>query len=239
VNAPPPSSEALDELDRLATVEHALIIEYLTISYALSPTPTSPDTGETAQRVNAAADAARRLSLREMHHLHQMNRFLTRAGRPAQVGRATSVGPAGSEIALGPPTAEQLEVLAQRERAIAAAVDASYARICDALTAVDSFFICPDHGQSVAELLSGLEGIPPSEFLRVTRRVPSDNVERTLLEVSDQHYRLIVATLGASFAHEDELGDELVNRSMTTMDVLDAINQLLLSRGLLPAFTLA
>jgi hypothetical protein len=49
---------------------------------------------------------------------------------------------------------------------------------------------------------------------------------------------LIVATVRASFAHEDQLGNELLNRAQTTMDVLDSINQLLVAHGLLPAFTL-
>jgi hypothetical protein len=159
--------QALDELDVLATVEHALVVEYLSVSYALMPPPnaTAP-----APAASAAAGAARGLAEREMRHLHQVNGALTRAGRAVQVGRASSIGRGTGEIALGPPTAVQLEHLREREHAIASAVDARYARICDALAAEDPLFFCPDHVEPLADLQSHLGRREPSEFLH-TRAV--------------------------------------------------------------------
>jgi len=232
---PPSREQSLDELDFVATVEHALIVEFLSIYCALGEG--IPPDGHPLGSVEAAAEVAHRLALREMRHLHQVNRALGAAGRPVQVGRASSIEWSGSGIPLGPPTAAQLEQLVARERDIASAVDERYARLCAATALADLLSPCPDHVEPLKELTGHLQQLAPADFLRVTRREPGNEVERTLLDVSDQHYRLIVATVRASFAHEDQLG-ELLNRALTTMDVLEAINHLLVESGLLPAFTL-
>jgi hypothetical protein len=240
----------LDELDRLATVEHSLCVEYLSIQCALGHDMPPAETGASAQRVRAAAEAAFVLALGEMGQLHRLNRALTLAGRRPQLGRASSIGDPGSEIALGRVRVAELERLLDRERAIASAVDERYARLCAAVASPDALFEgelleqitsildpCPDHSLPLAALRDHLAGVPPGEYIRASRRDPSGELERSLLELSDRHYGLIVATLGAWFAHEDELG-ELRNRALSTMDGLSAINGLLVARGLLPRFQL-
>jgi hypothetical protein len=240
--------QVLDELDRLATVEHALCVEYLTIHCALGHDLPPAETAS-GQRVRDAAEAAFGLALGEMGQLHRINRALTLAGRPPQVDRAASVGDPGSEIALGLKSSAQLERLVALEREIAAAVDARYAPLCAAVASPDPLFEgalleqitlildpCPDHSAPLENLRSQLEGVPPGEYLRASRREPSGELERSLLGLSDLYYALIVATVRAWFADEDELGGELRGRALTTMDGLNAIDGLLVARGLLPAF---
>jgi len=71
----------------------------------------------------------------------------------------------------------------------------------------------------------------------VTRHDPADDLERRLLVLSDRWYALIVATVEAWCAFEQELGGILRGRAMSAMDGLNEINGLLVARGLLPAFT--
>jgi hypothetical protein len=229
--------DVLDELDYLATVEHALVVEYLSLYCVFGEGLLPAEAGTLRPGELSAAEIVDGLAQREMRHLRRVNGVLVRAGRRAQVGRASSIGAAGAEVTLGPPSPAQLERLVERERDIASAVDERYARISDAVASIDELFLCPDHVEPLSDLLRRLDSLAPSDYLRVTRRDPGDEVERTALEISDQHYRLIVATVGASFAHEDQLGD-LLNRALTTMDVLKEVNHLLGTRGLLPAFRL-
>ena len=247
---PPGREQVLDELDALAAVEHALCVEYLSIHCALGhDTSPAPDL---SPHVPQAAQAAFGLALSEMKHLHRVNRVLTLAGRPPQVGRASSIArDSVCEIRLAPPSSAELQRLVEREREIASAVDERYLRLCSLFASRPRLFEgdlleeltflldpCPDHSTPLAALDENLDGIPPSGYLRASRRVPSNELERTLLELSDEHYGFILAILRAWFAHEDELGGELFGRAVSAMDGLNAINGLLVARGLLPPFTL-
>jgi hypothetical protein len=243
--------QVLDELEYLASVEHALCVEYLSVYCALGLDLPPAENGTSVQRVRNAADAAFALALSEMSHLRRVNRGLTLAGRPPQVGRATGIGgDSVAAIALGPPSRAQLEALLDREQAIASAVDERYVRLRPAIGPQDPVFegealeqmtfildTCSDHLAAVATLRDLLEGLAPGEFLRATCREATDDLERSLLELSDHYYGLIVATIHTWFAHEKQLSG-LRDRAVSTMDGLNEINRLLVERGLLPAFTL-
>jgi hypothetical protein len=219
------------ELDFLATVEHALCVEYLLIHAATAASP-------------AAA-----LAQDEMRHLHGVNRALGAAGRPPQVGRATSItGESMSEIALVPPSPAHLEGFLKRAREIAAAVDRRYARLRPAVAPEATLFEGdaleqmsfvldpgPDHATPIDSLDENLGGLKPESF-RAAARDPADDVERTLLRLSDRYYGLIVSTLEAWFAYESELSGILRGRALSLMDGLDEINGALVGRGLLPRF---
>lgn len=237
----------LDELDFLASVSHALCVEYLSIHSALGHDLRSAET-PSGPRVSEAASAAFLAALGEMGLLHRVNRALTLAGRPAQVGRADSLP--GSAIALGAPTVAELERLVAREREIATAVDARWARVCAVIEsqppALDPDLLgqlaeqlspCPTHSDVVGTLHDKLGGVPATEFLRAAPREPSDDLERGLLALSDGWYVLILSILGAWFANEEQLGGELRGRALAAMDQLNAVNALLVARGLLPIFT--
>ena len=92
----PTVEQALDELDGLAAVEHALMVEYLSIYYAIMP---PRDATGSAAASGPVSEAALTLARAEMRHLHSANRTLTQAGRPAQVGRAATIDVAGSPTA--------------------------------------------------------------------------------------------------------------------------------------------
>jgi hypothetical protein len=239
--------QVLDGLDVLATVEHALCVEYLTIQAAVGPDPEA--TGPTADRIREASDKAFGTALGEMGHLHRINNALTLAGRRPQVGRAARIERAGApDIVLDPPGGTKVEHFLERNRLIAEAVDAAYERLRSAAQAVDppfegelldelTFVLDPGpHVEPVVTLRDILEAIPATEYLRATRREPSSALEQSLLHLADLHYNLIVATVRAWFEHAAEAGGDLRGRALSAMDGAATLNAMLVERGLLPAF---
>src|SRR6266545_3983545 len=180
--------QVLDELDFLASVEHSLCVECLSVHCALGHDLGPTDAGATAQRVADAAQAAAVIAQDEMRRLHNVNRALVHAGRLPQLARASSIPlNSSSDVALGPLSFEQLERLVERERELALAVDARYARLRPAVAPPNPVFEGdllaemtgildqpPDHSQLPAALQKGLEGIPPRVYLHATPHEPSD-----------------------------------------------------------------
>jgi hypothetical protein len=208
------------------------------------------------ERVLQASERAYGLAKHEMRHMHSANGLLAAAGRPTQLGRAASIqGGSGAEISLAPPSAAELAHLLDREREIAAAVDARYARLNAALGAEPppfddellgriTTFLGLNHSDFLSEIEDELQRdppIPPAVYLCATRRDPANELERSLLELADRHYGVVLATVRVWFAHEDQPdGDELPGKTeaLSAMDLLDASMGLLTKSGLLPAFTL-
>lgn len=248
--------QGLDELDLLARIEHSLCVEYLSVSYALgrgAPPLAAEDVGE---RVQQASDRAFGLAKHEMRHMHSINQLLAAAGRLTQLGRAASIqGGSGAEISLTPPSAAELEHLLDREREIATAVDARHAQLTAALEAEPhafddellgriTSFLGLDHLDFLSEIEEELQrapAIPPTVYLRATRRDPANELERSLLELSDRLYGVVLATVRVWFAHDNQPGDDELpgkTEALSAMDALDASAGLLVRHGLLPAFTL-
>lgn len=242
--------DLLDELAHVAAIEHSLCVEYLSVHCALGHDLEPADGEAAAQHVAQAAGAASALAFAEMRHVHDVNRVLVRAGRPPELGRASSVRPdSGPKIALGPLTIDQLERLVGRERALASAVEDRYAALRRAVESSPGVFERellaeimsvlgrdPNHSQLPAALEKELDGIPSSRYLRAVPRAPSDDLEQTLLDLSDHCYRLVVGILRIWFEHEDELFGAR-GQAIGTMTALNTVNRLAVQRGLLPPFT--
>jgi hypothetical protein len=246
------SAQVLDELELLATVEHALVVEYLTVSCALGHDLEPEEGGATSSQGREAAAVASSLALSEMFHLSSINRVLVDAGRSAQLGRASSLaGASGGDVQLDPPTAEQLRTLLQREQAISSAVDWHYARLAPAVTTQPLFDgdlldslrgVIVDsgsrHGEGYAGLRDALGDPPPPDFLRVPRRQTNDAFEQRLLDSSDRFYRLVTSALEQRFGPDPLVGGAFRSLAVSAMDGLNDSNRLLAQRGLLPPFTL-
>src|SRR5262249_29199102 len=116
--------QILDELDVLAKIEHALIVEYLSVQCALGHDLPAEQGGATTDALHNLATDVGNLAVSQMRHFKNVNRALVDGGRSVQVERADSI----DGIALGPPSAAQLERLVEREEHIAWAVDERYKR---------------------------------------------------------------------------------------------------------------
>jgi hypothetical protein len=241
--------QVLDELHYLATVEHALLVDYLIIHCALGA-----DAIEDPGPATTAAGDAFNMAMDEMRHIKSVNQALRAGGRPPSVDRAAHIVPAprsGTQPASKPPipvgsfTPDQLRTFAKRETAVAAEVDRRWERVGAVLTTLgrdaedigNALGAIPQHASSVAALVGPLATLPPSAYLRATRVLPADEFERRSLALSDRYYQTIVATLPAFFAHDELSG--LLGNAVSIMFSLQSINRELVRRGVLPSFTLA
>jgi hypothetical protein len=246
---PMTAEQFITQLDELAKVEHALCVEYLSVHCALGhDREPGPDASAHEQAGRTAAQAAENLAMGEMRHLHQVNRALVAARGEAQVARAESVG----GVTIGRLGAAELERLADREGGIAAAVDVIYRRLCAVLEAQPTLFAgqtlvevrsllgpCPDHSTPLAAVLQPLAGMSPSEYVRARPIDPDPESEEAILVAgSERAYRALVPILGTWFEHEDDLF-QMRSIAIDTMESLNAFNEVLSARGVLPPFGFA
>ncbi len=240
-------AQTLDGLERLATVEHALVVEYLSVCYALGHDLEAGEGGATTSQGRDTANAASALAVGDMLHLKQISTVLVAAGRSAELGRATSIPSGSADIPLAPPTATQLQHVLEREERIASAVDALYMQLSRGLTSVtdldgqvvDEVRAVVDgaatHAAAVVALRDSLGDLSPHDYLRATRQGALDSFERRLLDVSDRIYALTLALLRDRFAPKSLMGPGL---AVSAMESLHDVNRVLVQRGLLPPFTL-
>lgn len=241
----------LDELDFLASVEHALIVEYLSVQCALGHNLAAEQGGATTEALRKLAKDFGNLAESQMRHFKNVNHALVDGGRPVQVERAGSI----AGIELGPPSAAQLERLAEREEQIASGVDERYRRLRPAVESGTSVLegqlldevrsiidACTNHARGVAGMRTVLHGLASAEFLRATRRETTDPFEQGLLSVADRTYGLLVNIVREWLGPEDFSAVSIPpfrSWAQDAMDTLDEIHRLLVQRGLLPQFTAA
>jgi len=222
--APLSSAQVLDELEFLASVEHALITEYLTVGYAL------------LVDLPAGSDVAAGLAQGQMFRLHDVCRALVTAERLPTLERAASIRAGGVDIPFSPAGPGAYADLLARESAIAKAVDDRYRALA------------PSVGPGLAELvgksgpthLDGLQALrdaigdpAPPGLLHAVRFEPRTDAESTLLRAGDSTYRVVVTALRAMYGVEFSDYRQIAN---TAMLALDAINRVLARDGLLPSF---
>src|SRR6266508_1726096 len=218
--------QVLDELGFLATVEHALVVEYLSVCCALGHDLEPEEGGATTLQGHEAAGTVSALAQGEMFHLKGVNSGLVDAGGSAQLQRAVSIS-------------------------IASAVDERYARLRSAVISSSVFegdlfdelrtIIVedgPTHAAALAPLRNSLRGLAPADFLRATRREAADAFEQRLLDVSDRSYSLVLTALEEQFAQDPFVGGAFRGLAVSAMEGLDELNRVLVQRGLLPPFTL-
>jgi len=240
----------LHELGFLLTVEHALIVEYLSVSCALGYDLDARDGGPATEPGKAVAAAAKNLADGQMLRFGQLARALSGVAPTGMFDRAREiVDAAGTTISLDPPIREQLEHLLEREESIAAAVDARYARLGPAVAVygpgADAFSSDlraavadgATHASAVSALRDNLADQPVGDLLRATRRSAGTNAERVLLRISDGTYVQLLNALDNFYAdRSSDLGGTFRIMALAEMDVMDDVNRALVHAGLLPPF---
>ncbi len=242
--------QALAELDFLATVEHALLVEYQWIFCALGH-----DIDGVDPRVHDAAQVVSGMSVDAMRQLRRINNALASAEQSAQTDRASALPAEGGPVTFGPLSRDQLDQLVARASTVAYAVDARYERLRptvepptavledglrEQVASIVEFGTA--HKSSLDSFVSGLRDVPASVYLLASRYEPADDLERFLLDLSDRYYQLIMNAVRMSFAVPGDFGfggGELLQRAVSAMLSLNDVNRLLVQRGLLPAFTVS
>lgn len=251
-SAPLTSDQVLGELDFLATVCHAVLVEALTIQGAAGRDLPADQFGPVNDQADGLAQVAGSIAMSEMFRLKRINDALLAAGGPGETGRATSISSDSvPEISLAPLTPDQFVDIVPRELAIGRAIGERYGRLVPAVTTAPVFSgdlltqikdVIED-GQGYPGLLAGyrdaLGGVPSGKVVRATRREAADDSEQNLLDTSDRGYRLLVELLGLAFAPPPDGGllGVPVQPAIEAMNITDGINAELTRRGLLPPFT--
>ncbi|HZN84666.1 MAG TPA: hypothetical protein VFC01_33965 [Mycobacterium sp.] len=192
--ATPDRESVLNELEVLATLEHALIVEFLSIACALGLDLDAQDGGPTTDRGRDAASAASVRAFTEMFHFKCVNQALVGSGRPPRMDRAEEVTTTSGQVSPIPPDQAGFERLLEHERSLAAEVDDRYAEVAAVLTTVfdgdelnewrDVLVDNANHVGDLADLQTALDGVAPADFLRATRRTPNDGFEERMLDES-------------------------------------------------------
>jgi hypothetical protein len=239
--------EAFNEIATLASLEHAFLVECLSVQCALGHDLEAADGGATDPRGREAADLVAMFAVNTlMSRFRRLNFTLVDADLPAQLDRAVSVASDSGSIPLDPPSAADLDRLVGREHAIASAIDARYSNFHAALASatgiepdvLDGLKALAEDGADHVALADRLgdkltDPVPP-EILRATRRQADGSFEQRLLDLSDRGYALVIAQLREQFVKDSFVGQD---RAVDAMFILDDTNRVLVQRGLLPPFS--
>jgi hypothetical protein len=245
--------QVLEELKFLTRVEHALIVEFLSLYCALGHDLPEDDGGATTQQGRDARDQGFLNAQAAMFRYKALQLVLVEAGGSPELGRAVSISSrSGAEIPLGPPTVAQFPRFLERAQQIASVIEERYAGLRPAVSSAPVFEgpllehvraivieDAPTHTAGLVNLRTVLPDDVPAGLLRATRREANDAFEQRILDASDRIYHLVLSTLREQFEHTDFF----VSRSFRflaekEMLSLDDITRLLVQRGLLPDFTL-
>lgn len=146
------------------------------------------------------------MATREMRHLHQLNQVLTSAGGAAQVGSSSTIDGGLLPLVAPDATPPTIDRIVKRERWIAAAVDARYARLRTAVTSRTSpisgavldklVFILdtgPDHTGALVTSIPRVQVVLDSRG-RLGERIRAASGSRTM---SPRRHRAVAARPGA------------------------------------------
>lgn len=251
--------QVVTELRYLATVEHALCVEYLYAHYSLAAPMALPDTGasDDTRRIFAAAGEVFAIAVDEMRHLRWVNEALAMLGEPPELGRAERIGRQFNRpFALAPLTPEQLQWFIDVEapsQAVGQGVDGMYVQLQASVDRQPDRFPEPDrlvhllkliidegqdHYQRFLSVQRHLSGMAPATYLRDLGDPPPDAAQLGLQRLSDQNYEVLLGALLATFSLGDRAAGALLEQARRAMFNLHEANHLLAGRGARPRFTL-
>ncbi|MEC4814461.1 MAG: ferritin-like domain-containing protein [Scytonema sp. PMC 1069.18] len=244
--------EVINELFYLATVEHALCIEYLYAHYSLNAPLRLPDTGasEETKRIFAAGNEVFMIAVDEMRHLRWVNEALDLLGKSPSLGRADYIGRAFQRpFQLKPLTPEQLQWFIDVEKpsqSVGEGLDGMYVQL---LTSIDQqpqpfpererlLYLIKliideggDHYERFKSVQQHLSGINSNSYLRPLKQQTSDARLTSLQNLSDQNYAVLLGSLQVSFSLGDRAGGLVLEQSRRAMFNLHETNHYLASQG--------
>lgn len=193
--------EAITELTYLATVEHALVVEYLYALYSVNAPAQRPAENAPAlnKRTFSAADQLLRIAIDEMRHFLWANMILKLLGAGPSTGRASVIGarptagrkvyPAKKylerEFRLAPLTRETLNWFIEVERpsqAVGGDLDGMYVKLLQSVAEPSSRSFTRDEQDRIVPMLKLLIDEGQGHYLRF------DGVAKTLKGVKEARY---------------------------------------------------
>lgn len=247
--------EVIDELRYLATVEHALCVQYLYAHYSLAAPMILSETETNAQtrRIFAAANEIFRIAVDEMRHLRWVNEALALLGESPSLDRAERIGRVFNRpFELTPLTPEQLQWfidVEQPSQAINESIDGMYVQLHTSIDLQPKEFPererlvhlikliideGEDHYERFLSIQRHLTGIAPEQYLRPLDDAPTQGLQ----DLSDQHYAVLLRSLQVTFSIGDRAGGLQLEHSRRAMYNLHETNHFMATKGLRARFTL-
>jgi hypothetical protein len=250
------------ELTYLASVEHALAVQYLFAHYSLNaPLTLSDESDETTRRIFGAAATIFSIAVDEMRHLRWVNECLVLLGRDPELGRAEIIGSRLREpFKLERLTQAQLKWFIKVEkpsRSVVNDLDGMYVSLLASVRESDEFSGNVDRRARLIELIKliidegndhyerfvsvqkHLEGLPEAQYLRaLSLDEPKTPFQRDLLANSDAKYKELLDSLKLAFGLNDKTGGTMMEQARRTMRTMHELNHILAGEGLAPPFHL-
>jgi len=251
--------QVIDELQYLATVEHALCVEYLYAHYSLNAPSRLPETGITDQTrlIYTAANEVFMIAVDEMRHLRWVNESLELLNEPPTTGRAEFIGRTFNRpFELKPLTPDVLQWFIDVEKpsqAIGQGLDGMYVRLLNSIDQQPDAFperermlhlikLIIDEGEghykrflSVQQQLLGLES---SAYLRSLSDPISGSPLASLQVLSNENYAVLLGALQISLSMGDRAGGILLEQARRAMFNLHETCHYLASQGIQVHFAL-
>lgn len=251
--------QVIDELRYLATVEHALCVEYLYAHYSLNAPYRLPETDVTEQTrlIFTAADEVFKIAVDEMRHLRWVNEALHLLQEPPTTERAENIGRAFNRPfelkALTPDTLQWFIDVEKPSQSFGRGLDGMYVRILVSIDEQPDVFaererlldlikLIIDEGEghykrflSVQQQLSALQ---PDIYLRTLSEPPANSPLLSLQALSDQNYAVLLGALQISLSLGDRAGGIVLEQARRAMFNLHETCHYLASVGIQVHFSL-
>lgn len=257
----------IDELDRdqviaelryLATVEHALSVEYLFAHYSLNaPLRLPANPTDVTRRIATAAQEVFSVAVDEMRHLRWANEALALLGAEPSLGRADRIGRSLDQpFTLQPLTPDRLDWFIEVEKpsqVVGTGVDGMYVRLHTSIDHQPELFPerdrlvhllkliideGDDHFHRFLAVKSDLSGLSPDEYLRALAEDAGSPATQGLRDLADQNYAVLLGALHTAFGLGDQGGGVIIEQARRAMFNLHETNHLLAARGVAPRFSL-
>jgi hypothetical protein len=253
--------EVIDELRYLATVEHALCVEYLYAHYSVNAPMRLPDTGvdEQTRRIFATANEVFMIAVDEMRHLRWVNEALDLMQQSPSLGRAKFIGRTFNRpFELKRLTPQQLQWFIDVEQPSQVAgqgLDGMYVRLLASIDRQPEQFpererllrlvkLIIDEGENhykrFLSVQQHLVGLSSDSYLRPLENPnPQPGTQLASLQtLSDQNYSVLLGALQVSFVLGDRAGGMVLEQSRRAMFNLHETNHYLASEGVRARFRL-
>lgn len=241
----------IEKLKYLATIEHAVCIEYLYAYYTLDQTNVKP-----------VSDEILKIAIDEMRHLRCVNDMLHILGEAPVIDRASNYGENFNSrpFSLDPLTREKLNWFIEVEKPsqsinVPGQIDGMYVKLHQAILDHRELFpqseklielikLIIDEGDGHFHRYEEMEAyLKPffenqKEYLLKLNTEPLTELEKAYLKLSDFSYFLLLSGLQISFSIGDKSGGEFLQFAIKAMHSMDDFNRKLAINGRFPLFTL-
>lgn len=229
--------EVISELQYLATVEHALCVEYLYAHYSIdAPMQLQQNESEPTKKKFAAAKQVLDIGIDEMRHFRWVNEALSILGESPIVDRATEIHrQLKNPFKLLPLTKDQLQWFIDVEKPsqdIGQSIDGMYVKLLtsveqqpdlfpEAESLVHLFKLIidegEDHYQRFLSIQNYLSGMNENDYLRSFTSLSNNSHLKRLQEIADSTYQVMIGTLYECFLLGDLGGGLLLEQARRAM----------------------